>query len=81
MVIGLVDDARFDAHTARGVHPERPERLAAARSGLRGAVDASLLKPIAPRPVSAEELASVHQSAYLDTLHAALARGWGSLDA
>ncbi|MEQ9650129.1 MAG: histone deacetylase [Sandaracinaceae bacterium] len=81
MVIGLVDDARFDAHTARGVHPERPERLAAARSGLRGAVDASLLKPIATRPVSAEELASVHQSAYLDTLHAALARGWGSLDA
>ena len=33
----LVDDAPFDRHAPPGHHPERPERLFAARAGLEGA--------------------------------------------
>lgn len=81
LALGLVDDDRFDAHTARGVHPERPERLAAARSGLRGAIAPEKVRAIDTRPVRADELTAVHAPAYLETLREALSRGWGSLDA
>jgi acetoin utilization deacetylase AcuC-like enzyme len=69
----LVDDARFDAHVLGGTehpayHPERPERLVAARA----AAAASLVdwKPVAARDVTADELAKVHDPAYIESLEA-----------
>ncbi len=80
--LAVVDDARFDAHHAAGPHPERPERLAAARDGLRrAATDAETLAIEAPH-ASAALLARVHDASYLDSLDRALgAGGAGHLDA
>jgi len=77
----VVDDRRFDAHRARGYHPERAERLDAARSGLGAAVPAGLRVDLEARPASPSELARVHSPAYLERLERALATGWGHLDA
>jgi acetoin utilization deacetylase AcuC-like enzyme len=79
--LALVDDERFDAHTARGPHPERPERLAAARDGLRSAVAPDRLRPLEARPATEAELLAVHRGAYLSDLGEALRGGWGHLDA
>jgi acetoin utilization deacetylase AcuC-like enzyme len=79
--IAIVDDARFDAHRARGPHPERPERLEAARSGLLGTLPPELRVPIPARAVLLEEARRVHDGAYLDRLASALASGAGHLDA
>ena len=63
----LVDDVRFDAHAPPGHHPERPERLIAARAGVRGAVGATF-EPVPARPASDEELARVHDSHFIEAL-------------
>ena len=67
----LVDDARLDAHSLGGperpaYHPERPERLVAARA----AVAASTVEwhPVEPRVAALGELARVHTPAYLESL-------------
>jgi len=78
--IAVVDDPRFDAHTAQGDHPERPERLHAARAGLRSAVDAASIRSIEAVEVKAAPLAAVHQARYLAHLEEVLAGGWGRLD-
>ncbi len=80
-MLAVVDDARFDRHRARGEHPERPERLDAARSGLRAAVDADAQLTIATREVTEDELAAVHQAAYVHDLERAIETGAGHLDA
>jgi len=79
--IAVVDDARFDAHTARGAHPERPERLDAARAGLRSAVDAGSIRPIEAIEIDAAPLRAVHEAGYLERLERTLSEGWGHLDA
>jgi len=63
----LVDDVRFDAHAPPGHHPERPERLIAARAGVHGAVGATF-QPVAARPASDEELARVHDPHFIEAL-------------
>jgi acetoin utilization deacetylase AcuC-like enzyme len=80
--LAIVDDERFDAHRERsGHHPESPERLLAARSGLYAAVPEALRHRVAARAASDEELARAHASAHVKRLERSLAGGWGALDA
>ncbi len=68
----VVDEEAFDAHEAPGPHPECPERLAAAREGLRLALgDLTPLRLEAPR-VRREDLERAHTPHYLDQLDQAL---------
>jgi acetoin utilization deacetylase AcuC-like enzyme len=67
----LVDDARFDAHALRenaraGYHPERPERLTAARAAAaKAAVD---FRRVTAREATFDELGRVHEAPYLEAL-------------
>jgi acetoin utilization deacetylase AcuC-like enzyme len=70
----LVDDDLFDKHHAEGLHPERPERLLAARAALAGLGSDNQPRRLAPRDASAEELARAHTSAYLERLDQAAGR-------
>lgn len=81
MPIALVDDERFDGHRAMGAHPERPERLIAARTGLARAVAEKELVRVPARPVSEEEVLRVHTESHLRGIRDALSAGWGYLDA
>lgn len=62
----LLSDPRFFQHRSNGYHPERPERLEAARA----AIERSELSfsPIAPRPATDDELERVHGEAFLKWL-------------
>jgi acetoin utilization deacetylase AcuC-like enzyme len=62
----LVDDTRFDAHTPPGHHPERPERLVAARAGVRGA--SARFERVESRPATDDELARVHSPRFIEAL-------------
>jgi acetoin utilization deacetylase AcuC-like enzyme len=62
----LVDDARFDAHSPLGHHPERPERLVAARAGVSSAGVA--LQRVTSRAATDDELARVHERRFIDAL-------------
>ena len=66
----LVDDLRFDRHQPLGHHPERPERLAAARAGVNEAQNQAQLRfeKLEARSATDEELARVHGARYLDEL-------------
>lgn len=76
--IGVLDDPLFDRHRSRGHHPERPERLAAARAGVaRAAVPT---RAIEGRDASPEELLRVHGPEYVEDL-ARIAGREGHLDA
>ncbi len=65
--VGVVDDPSFDLHESPG-HPERPERLLAARAAVQRA--GVRTKPIPVRTATREELERVHGAAYLDQLRA-----------
>ena len=62
----LLSDPRFFRHRSNGYHPERPERLEAARA----AIERSQLsfRPIEPRPATDEELERVHDPRFLKWL-------------
>jgi acetoin utilization deacetylase AcuC-like enzyme len=79
--IAVVDDPRFDEHRPPGPHPERPERLAAARDGLRAAVPEASRRAIDPPPAERDLLRRVHAEPYLERLDRALRGGRGHLDA
>lgn len=64
----VVDDPSFDAHRPTGYHPERPERLVAARAGLEASGVPFRSVPV--REATREELERVHTAAYLDTFDA-----------
>lgn len=76
----LLDDPSFDAHRARGAHPERPERLDAARAGAERALAGAAVLRLETPEARRDELASIHGAAYLDALEAVLAEGWAQLD-
>ncbi len=79
--IAIVDDERFEQHRERsGHHPECPERLIAARSGLYGVLPEAARLRLQARPASDEELVRVHRAAYLDALRLRLRDGFGQLD-
>jgi acetoin utilization deacetylase AcuC-like enzyme len=76
----VVDDALFDEHRPRGYHPERPERLQAARSALdRCASEGLQTKKIVAIDATDAQLAAVHDIAYIDSL-AGMAGHYASLD-
>ncbi len=79
--IAIVDDARFDAHEdTSGHHPECPERLAAARSGLYSTVAQTERTHVPVREALPGELARVHEAQYVHGLDERLLRGAGNLD-
>jgi acetoin utilization deacetylase AcuC-like enzyme len=61
----VFDDPRMEAHDPGPDHPERPARLAAVRRGLRAVPG---LEWRAPRMATADELATVHDRAYVDAI-------------
>jgi acetoin utilization deacetylase AcuC-like enzyme len=63
-VVGVVDDPSFDLHRSPGYHPERPERLAAARAAVERA--GVHVKAVEARRARREELERVHVPRYLD---------------
>jgi acetoin utilization deacetylase AcuC-like enzyme len=75
----LVDDPLFEQHRSRGYHPERPERLGAARRAIERCA-AEGLEPglLPPRDATRAELSFAHDPSYLAALdrlsghHAAL---------
>jgi len=78
--LALVDDPLFSEHRGRGYHPERPERLVAARQALRLAGERGLTSTVlAPRDATLDELARVHTPRYLEEL-AQLRGGHAALD-
>lgn len=81
-LIAVVDDTRFDAHHARGQHPECPERLDAARDGLRTALQRNGIdaRSVDPREADRSELTRVHGDAYVRRLESALVGNAGQLD-
>ncbi|MDQ2644748.1 MAG: histone deacetylase [Myxococcota bacterium] len=64
----LVDDALFLEHRAREPHPERPERLLAARRAVEGLRARVPVAELAPRDATDDELCRVHTPAYLEQL-------------
>jgi acetoin utilization deacetylase AcuC-like enzyme len=62
----LVDDARFDTHAPLGHHPERPERLVAARAGVRTA--GVPFERVAARSATDDELTRVHDPRFIEAL-------------
>jgi acetoin utilization deacetylase AcuC-like enzyme len=62
----LVDDARFDAHAPRGYHPERPERLTAARQAVAKAGVA--WTRVEARAATDDELVRVHDARFIESL-------------
>ena len=79
--VAIVDDTRFDEHRPRGHHPERPERLEAARAGLRAAVPEAHHVAVEPSAANEHDLGAVHSVRYLRTLGDTVGHGWGHLDA
>ena len=64
----LADDALFEQHVSPPGHPERPQRLSAARQGVEACAEAARAVKLAPRDASADELARVHSAAYVEQL-------------
>jgi acetoin utilization deacetylase AcuC-like enzyme len=67
----LVDDPRFDRHAPLGHHPERPERLAAARAAivaLRSGSGGDRFDAVTPRAATDDELARVHSPRFVESL-------------
>jgi acetoin utilization deacetylase AcuC-like enzyme len=62
--VGVVDDPSFDLHRSPGYHPERPERLAAARAAVKRA--GVRVQPVPVRRATREELERVHTARYLE---------------
>lgn len=75
----LVDDPMFDQHIGASFHPERPERLAAARRAVETAAQSLEFERIAARDATDEELLRVHTPGYLETM-GRLAGRWHELD-
>jgi acetoin utilization deacetylase AcuC-like enzyme len=65
--LAIVDDPLFSEHSAEAAHPERPERLDAARAGIARANPVGRIE-LEPRDASDEELSRVHTDAYLERL-------------
>jgi acetoin utilization deacetylase AcuC-like enzyme len=65
----VVDDRRFDRHAPLGHHPERPERLVAAREAMEKAAAAGLqLDRVEPRGATDEELTRAHDRRFIEAL-------------
>src|SRR5688572_9372727 len=80
MNLAWFDSAAFDAHDEGRGHPERPERLQAIREGLaKGGVESRVTR-LEPRPATLDELAAVHDRAYVEALRDVCEKGGAQLD-
>jgi len=68
MALGYVLDDLFARHRPPGPHPERPERILAARDALREAGLEQMGEAVAVRAAREEELGRVHTADYLAEL-------------
>jgi acetoin utilization deacetylase AcuC-like enzyme len=68
-------------HDAGPGHPERPARIVAAVEGIAGAGLGEAVTWVEPRAATVDELALVHDPAYVEAIRRFCARGGGSLDA
>jgi acetoin utilization deacetylase AcuC-like enzyme len=75
----VIDDPLFLQHRAREAHPERPERLTAARRAVTRTAGVVEWLPLTARDARDEELARVHTADYLENLGHAAGQ-WGMLD-
>jgi acetoin utilization deacetylase AcuC-like enzyme len=66
--LAVVDDPFFDEHRAPEPHPERPERLAAARRATAAVAARSGRLDVLVRPATHDELSRVHTSRYIEQL-------------
>ena len=80
MSLGYVLDDVFVRHRAPGPHPERPERLLAARDGLRAAGLEQRGELVPVRPALDHELGRVHTAGFLAALSRELPGKSGWLD-
>ena len=76
----LADDALFDEHVSPPGHPERPERLSAARQGVGQVPIGAAARRLEPRDASESEMALVHTDQYVSSL-AGIEGKSGHLDA
>lgn len=68
----LLSDPRFFRHRSSGYHPERPERLDAAHAAIERAKSSAglVFSAVEPRRATEEELARVHERAFLERMSA-----------
>jgi acetoin utilization deacetylase AcuC-like enzyme len=78
--LAVVDDPSFDEHRPPASHPERPERLAAARRAASRVTARSGRTDIAVRAATDDELARVHHDRYVEHLGRSAGR-WMNWDA
>jgi acetoin utilization deacetylase AcuC-like enzyme len=67
-LLAVIDDALFLEHRAPESHPERPERLLAARRGVAAANVESKPVELPARDATDEELARVHTERHIDAI-------------
>jgi len=72
--VGYCFDRLFLEHDAGAGHPERPERLDAVNDGLNRAGLLDVLRPLAARPATRDELLRVHAGAHVDRIAASAGR-------
>jgi len=76
----LADDPLFEEHVSPPGHPERAQRLSAARQGVEACAAAAGAARLAPRDATLDELARAHTPEYLEQLQQISGRS-GYLDA
>lgn len=64
----VADDALFDQHVSPPGHPERPERLTAARQGVADTAIGKAARHLPARDASLDELARAHDAEYVERL-------------
>ena len=77
--LGLIYDRRFLDHDTGDVHPERPARLNVIIEALREEGLLDRMTPIPFRQANAEEIALVHESAYVDLIRMVCDEGFKGL--
>ncbi len=77
---GLLLDSCFEKHDTGKVHPERPARLEAIRSGLEAAGLIDRCAPLPIRDATDEEILAVHDASYVERLREACATGAKFID-
>lgn len=78
MKTGIVIDARYRDHDTGVGHPERPERIEVLLSLLEERADEFVLLPA--REASGDEIALVHDGAYVEDVAATAHRQWFAFD-
>ena len=75
---GVVIDRRYLDHQTGAGHPERPERIAVLLPMIEAAAD---LTRVPARPASGDELALVHDGAYVEEVAETEHKPWFAFDA